>query len=62
MVLAVTPVVCLSALRYPAVNNKHRAVVRYIGLTNFAEGVWYGLELERDIGATSLTMLSLSGD
>jgi len=32
------------------VNNKHRAVVRYIGVTNFAEGVWYGLELERDIG------------
>ena len=33
-----------------SVNNKHRATVRYIGVTNFAEGVWYGLELERDIG------------
>jgi dynactin complex subunit len=33
------------------VNNKHKAVVRYVGPTNFAEGVWFGLELEREIGA-----------
>lgn len=32
-------------------NSKHRAVVRYVGTTNFAEGIWYGLELEREIGA-----------
>ncbi len=35
-----------------AVNNKHKAVVRYIGATNFAEGLWYGVELEREIGAS----------
>ena len=33
------------------INKKYRAVVRYIGTTTFAEGVWFGLELEREIGA-----------
>ena len=32
------------------VNGKHRATVRYVGETAFAEGIWYGLELEREIG------------
>jgi len=32
------------------VNNKHRGIVRYIGSTSFADGTWFGLELEREIG------------
>jgi hypothetical protein len=32
------------------VSKKHRATVRFIGPTNFAEGIWYGLELEKEIG------------
>lgn len=32
------------------VNNKYKASVKYVGSTSFAEGVWYGLELEREIG------------
>jgi hypothetical protein len=34
------------------VSKKHKATVRFIGPTNFAEGVWYGLELEKEIGAS----------
>ena len=41
------------------VNSKHRAVVKYVGTTNFAEGVWYGLELERDIGKHTGTVLGV---
>ena len=33
------------------VNGKHRATVKYLGSTEFSEGIWYGLELEREIGA-----------
>ena len=48
------------ALRYLQVNHKHRAVIRYIGETNFAPGsVWYGLELERPIGKHTGTVLGV---
>ena len=39
------------------VSAKHRAVVRYVGQTTFAEGLWYGLELEREIGKHEGTVL-----
>jgi len=39
------------------VNSKHKAVVKYIGPTAFAEGIWYGLELEREIGKHEGTVL-----
>ncbi|GAV55191.1 hypothetical protein ZYGR_0AS05150 [Zygosaccharomyces rouxii] len=30
--------------------NGHQGVVRYIGYTQFAEGVWYGIELNEPVG------------
>lgn len=42
------------------VNNKHKAIVRYIGPTSFADGVWYGLELEREIGKHEGTVLGIT--
>lgn len=32
------------------VNNKYRATIRYVGLVAFAEGVWFGVELEKPVG------------
>lgn len=32
------------------VYKKYKAVVRYIGKTNFKDGIWYGVELEREKG------------
>jgi protein phosphatase len=39
------------------VNGKHKAVVKYVGPTTFADGIWYGLELEREIGKHEGTVL-----
>jgi hypothetical protein len=41
------------------VSKKHKATVRFIGPTNFAEGVWYGLELEKEIGTSVIHKESL---
>jgi CAP-Gly domain len=32
------------------VNNKYAAYIRYVGLVSFAEGIWYGVELEKAVG------------
>lgn len=32
------------------VNKKYKAVVKYIGSTSFKEGIWYGVELEKEKG------------
>jgi dynactin complex subunit len=37
------------------VSKRHRATVRFIGPTNFADGIWYGLELEKEIGESTFT-------
>lgn len=57
LTLPSVPALMLPPRPLPAVNNKHKAVVRYIGTTSFAEGIWYGLELEREIGKSLQDML-----
>ena len=42
------------------VNGKHRAVIRYIGRTTFAEGTWIGLELQKPIGKHEGSVLGVS--
>ena len=32
------------------VNKKHKAVIKYIGETSFKDGIWYGVELEKEKG------------
>lgn len=39
------------------VSSKYRATVRFIGATDFAAGVWVGLELEKPIGKHEGTVL-----
>ncbi len=39
------------------VNHKYRATVRFLGPTDFAEGHWVGLELEKPIGKHEGTVL-----
>jgi dynactin complex subunit len=39
------------------VHSKHRAVIRFLGATDFAEGEWVGLELEKPIGKHEGTVL-----
>lgn len=40
------------------VSSKYRATVRYVGTTDFAEGTWLGLELEKPIGKHDGTVLN----
>ena len=32
------------------VNNRYKAVIKFVGETQFKPGVWYGVELERERG------------
>ena len=32
------------------VNNRYKAVITFVGETQFKPGVWYGVELERERG------------
>ena len=41
------------------IHNKEMATVRYIGHTDFAPGIWIGLELKRAIGE-SLSCLTIT--
>jgi len=42
------------------VNSKHVGVVRFIGATNFADGLWIGLEMHKAIGKHNGTVLGVT--
>ena len=38
------------------VNNKTNAVIKFIGVTKFAQGTWYGVELDKPVGKNNGTV------
>lgn len=45
---------------YVTVGSNKAGTVRYVGATQFAEGVWVGVELDTPVGRYSIKMMSLT--